>query len=357
MTSNPEAPVAEFEGQIEYAVMEITNRCNLRCPHCASSSGVSRPDEMSGDEMVRVIHDLKGLGCRVLTLLGGELILRPDWFEIAQAVKAAGIELQLVTNGILVDDDIRAKFRALDPETIGVSVDGATPAGYRAIRGVDGFDRCLRLMDALLADGFREVHAITTFNAKNLHDFDGFVERFLDSPLVWQIQMAHRGGERFPEDWLMTREQFKWLVNKVAETRQKYGRRIRLMTMDDFGYFPLTEKLKAVCHPWNGCQGGRRLIGIRANGDVLPCLSLGDAFIGGNLRTRPLVELWRDPATFPGFRDDDTPLTGRCRNCPHGRACRAGCSAMAVSQTGTLTETAFCIRQLEQEEILKVMIP
>ena len=28
----------------------------------------------------------------------------------------------------------------------------------------------------MLADGFREVHAITTFNAKNLQDFDGFVE-------------------------------------------------------------------------------------------------------------------------------------------------------------------------------------
>ena len=350
-------PATVFGGQIENAVMEITNRCNLRCPHCASNSGVSRPDEMVLDEIIHVIRDLKSLGCRVLTLLGGELILRPDWFDVAQAVKAAGIELQLVTNGILVDDKVRKKFHALDPETVGVSVDGSTPASYRAIRGVDGLEHCLRLMDDMLADGFREVHAITTFNAKNLQDFDGFVELFLDTPVVWQIQMAHRGGERFPEDWLMTRKQFKLLVNKVVETCQTYGRRLRLMTMDDFGYFPLTEKLQTVCHHWNGCQGGRSVIGIRANGDVLPCLSLGDAFIGGNLRARSLIEIWRDPASFPGFRDDDMSLTGRCRGCPRGHMCRAGCSAMAFSQTGTLTETAFCIRQLEQEEILKVMIP
>ena len=36
--------------------------------------------------------------------------------------------------------------------------------------------------------------------------------------------------------------------------------------------------------------------------------------------------------------------------------CKARCSAMAISQTGTLTETPFCIRQLEQEKIIKEMI-
>ena len=39
-----------------------------------------------------------------------------------------------------------------------------------------------------------------------------------------------------------------------------------------------------------------------------------------------------------------------------GEVCKAGCSAMAISQTGTLTETPFCIRQLEQEKIIKEMI-
>ena len=39
-----------------------------------------------------------------------------------------------------------------------------------------------------------------------------------------------------------------------------------------------------------------------------------------------------------------------------GEKCMAGYSAMALSQTGTLTETLFCIRQLEQEKIIKEMI-
>ena len=35
--------------------------------------------------------------------------------------------------------------------------------------------------------------------------------------------------------------------------------------------------------------------------------------------------------------------------------CRAGCTAMAVSQTGKMTETSFCIRQLEAERIVRDM--
>ena len=42
--------------------------------------------------------------------------------------------------------------------------------------------------------------------------------------------------------------------------------------------------------------------------------------------------------------------------CSFGDVCKAGCSAMAISQAGTLTETPFCIRQLEQEKIIKEMI-
>ncbi len=39
-----------------------------------------------------------------------------------------------------------------------------------------------------------------------------------------------------------------------------------------------------------------------------------------------------------------------------GEMCKAGCGAMAISQTGTLTETPFCIRQQEQKKIIKEMI-
>ena len=85
------------EWTLSGAVVEITNRCNLRCPCCASASGLARPDEMSLDEMRGVVRDLASLGCGTFTMLGGEFLLRPDWYEIASSVREAGMELQLIT--------------------------------------------------------------------------------------------------------------------------------------------------------------------------------------------------------------------------------------------------------------------
>ena len=335
------------------AVVEVTNRCNLRCPHCASDSGCARENEMSLDEMKRVVGDLRVLGCQEFTMLGGEFLLRKDWFEIAQSVKSEGMELQLVTNGLLVSPDVRELFKSLDPQTVCVSIDGATQESYLAARGVDGFGKCRELLNYLVSDGFRQVSAITTFNAKNLKDFDRFLEMFVDTEIVWQVQMAHKGGERFPKDLLMNRSQYEWLTSKVIDALYDLHGRLKLQVMDDFGYFPMTPKLRFICQRWGGCQAGKSVIGIRANGDVLPCLSLGGQYVEANLRKIPLLDIWRNPDSFSMFRNKISQLTGKCAMCPFGEECKAGCSAMALSQTGMLTETTFCVRQLEQEHILK----
>ena len=342
--------------ELRAAVVEVTNRCNLRCPCCASASGRARPCEMSLAEMKGVVRDLAALGCRDFTMLGGEFLLRPDWYDIAGEVKAAGMELQLITNGLLVTPEVRRRFRALDPQTVCVSIDGASPESYRAARGVDGFAKCRALLDELVSDGFRQVSAITTFNSKNIGDFDAFAGMFKGTDIVWQVQMAHKGGERFPDELLMTREQYAMFVEKATHWLYDRHGELKILVMDDFGYFPLTPKLRFLCQRWNGCPAGRYVIGIRANGDVLPCLSLGSEYVEANLRKRPLSEIWNDPDSFPRFRRKSGKLTGRCAKCPMAERCKAGCTAMAVSQTGTMTETPFCIRQLETERIVREVI-
>ena len=156
-----------YEAGLNAVVMEITNRCNLRCPHCASASGIARPDEMSLDEVRGVISDIASLGCKVFTMLGGEALLRPDWFDIAKAVRQAGIELTIITNGLVVTPEVREKLKDVSPRVVAVSLDGATPESYKATRGVDGFAKCRRVLDDLVSDGLRQVSAITTFSSNS----------------------------------------------------------------------------------------------------------------------------------------------------------------------------------------------
>jgi radical SAM protein with 4Fe4S-binding SPASM domain len=339
-------------GPLRYAVIEVTNQCNLRCPHCASTSGLPRPDELSLDEIRRLLADIAALGGEEITLIGGEVFLRKDWVEIGRAVADQGMRLIIITNGLLIGEPELAALRDLEPLLIGVSLDGATAASYRAARGVDGFDQVMGLLGRLVDDGHEHVNAITTFMRSNLGQFDQFVELFDDSGITWQVQIANKGGERFSQKQFITLDEYAWLTGKMRRVFVEMGDTFQLRHMDDFGYFPLDPALKFLHQTWAGCIAGIELIGVRSNGDVSGCLSLGDPFVEVNLRQVPLADIWTSGDFFRNLRQKDEKLTGDCARCPHGHKCRAGCTSIAYSATGRIGVNPYCIRSLETREIL-----
>ena len=60
-------------------VWELTLAYNLRCKHCGSFAGSQRDDELSLEENLKIADQLAALGCRRVTLSGGEPTLNPDW--------------------------------------------------------------------------------------------------------------------------------------------------------------------------------------------------------------------------------------------------------------------------------------
>lgn len=341
-------------GPLRYAVLEITNRCNLRCPHCASTSGRARDDELELAEWIDVIEQIAALGGEEVTIIGGEALLHPDWPTICQAVVGQRMRLVIITNGLpLVGNETAlATLGQLRPHIIGVSIDGATRASYQALRGVDAFDDVLALCHRLVADGHERVNAVTTFFKDNGDEIHGFVALFDGTLINWQFQLASRGGERFDPAQFLSVADYGRLTEQLRDLFVTKGDTLRLCPMDDFGYFPLDPALRFVHETWAGCIAGRELVGIRSNGDVLGCLSLADDFVEANVRRRSLGAIWRDPGSFASLRAKERALTGHCARCPHGPECRAGCSAMAYSATGSLGENPYCIRQLETEQIL-----
>lgn len=207
---------------LRFVVLEITNRCNLRCAHCASDSGLPRENE--------------------LTLT--------EWGQVLAEIHALGMRLVLISNGLpLRDEGTLTRVKELRPFLVGISVDGATPESYRRSRGVDGFDPAQALLHRLVADGPTNV----------------------------------------------------------------------------IGYFPLDPALRFLHPHWDGCIAGRRLIGVRSDGDVLGCLSLGDSFVEANLRKESLREIWGSETSFARLRKKEKALTGACAKCAYAMECRAGC--------------------------------
>ena len=351
MPTGMEKPVRRYADKPCQAVFEITNRCNFRCPHCASNSGRARPDELSTEEARAVIRELRRMGCERMTVLGGEFLLRADWPELCAEVKACGIALQLISNGVLIDDAVLDRIAELAPEVVAISMDGASRETYRATRGVDGFDHCYQTLLAMRRRGMPTA-CISTFSRRNLHDFDNFVPLFLDTGIVWQVQLADSAGERFDPADVLSDDDFEYFVDHALKVKHTLRGRLPLQLTDDFGYFPYERTAPEFAH-WYGCPAGRGVIGIRANGDVLPCLSLGDAFVAENLRRVPLAEIWAHHPLFLRQREKARHLTGGCKACAMAERCMGGCTAMAITSTGEFGDNRYCIRRLEETRLLQ----
>ena len=74
-------------------VWETTLKCNMNCIHCGSSAGSKRKKELSTEEAVNVLNDLKKLGTNLVTMMGGEPFLRKDWDIIAEHIKNIGMDI------------------------------------------------------------------------------------------------------------------------------------------------------------------------------------------------------------------------------------------------------------------------
>ena len=97
---------------------------------------------------------------------------------------------------------------------------------------------------------------------------------------------------------------------------------------------------------WAGCRAGITSVFIDSVGNVKGCGALySETFIEGNVRQRPLAEIWNAEDSFAYNRKFDTTLlTGKCRDCDVGDVCKGGCRASNFFAANSLYESAFCCR-------------
>jgi radical SAM protein with 4Fe4S-binding SPASM domain len=102
-------------------VFEVTQRCNHDCPHCynAWKNPVDYPmGELGTAETLAMLGKLLDeTGASLVSLTGGEPMLRPDIHEIVDSLRSRGITVNLITNGSLLDD---AAIARLAPDKISV---------------------------------------------------------------------------------------------------------------------------------------------------------------------------------------------------------------------------------------------
>jgi len=185
------------------AVWEITLACNMKCMHCGSAAGKIRSNELTTEEALVLCEELKKLGTGLVTLIGGEPFLRKDWYKIAQKIKDLGMDLTIISNGLIIDKKIVTQLKKLNPYAVAISLDGATSETHDSIRGVKGsFDKCISCLKLLKEFGL-STSVITTLHKRNVRELTKIRDLLLNRGIAWQIQMAGPTG-RFPKKLLLS---------------------------------------------------------------------------------------------------------------------------------------------------------
>ena len=138
---------AMYKNSVQWS---ITGKCNYKCRHCFMSAPDFKGEDLTMEQVVRILDGLRECGIRSVALTGGEALVHPRFFEILDEIVARNIALEtLYTNGELVDARLLDELekRKLQP-AFHLSYDGA--GWHDWLRGVDGAEaaviRAFRLL-------------------------------------------------------------------------------------------------------------------------------------------------------------------------------------------------------------------
>jgi radical SAM protein with 4Fe4S-binding SPASM domain len=153
------------------------------------------------------------------------------------------------------------------------------------------------------------------------------------------------------DGYLLRPTQLPGVVDFIAAHQE---RPFPISPTDDIGYYTEREAVlrRFDCDHfpyWVGCFAGILIVAIESNGGVKGCPSLDSSLVEGNIRERPLRQIWYDERSFAYNRAwDGRRLRGYCRRCCYRNLCRAGCTSFAIATTGTHYENRHCLHRVEQ---------
>jgi uncharacterized radical SAM superfamily Fe-S cluster-containing enzyme len=133
---------AEHESQTILGLIDVTNRCNLRCPICFANAAVSKSlYEPSYEEIRQMLRNLRAnqpVSTPAIQYAGGEPTVRKDLVELIKLAREEGFShTQIATNGIKLakDPELAQKLKDASLNTVYLQFDGVTEEPYIAARG------------------------------------------------------------------------------------------------------------------------------------------------------------------------------------------------------------------------------
>ena len=333
-------------------IWNLVRRCNLTCRHCYSiSCDRDFPDELATEEVYRVMDDLRAFGVPVLILSGGEPLLRPDIFDIAQRAKTMGFYVGLSTNGTLIESGHARRIAAAGFDYVGISLDGleATHDHFRRKEGA--FRAALNGVRLCREEGVKVGlrFTLTEANAPELPAMLALLDQeAIDKFYLSHLNYAGRGNTNRRKDAVLqtTRRAMDLLFDACWRDLERGVEREYVTGNNDADgvylllwarrRFPALEPhLRAKLAQWGGNASGVNIANIDNVGNVHPDTYWWHHSLG-NVRERPFSAIWADTSDplMAGLKAKPRSIKGRCGACQAFDVCGGNTRVRALQLTG-----------------------
>lgn len=321
--------------------IDVTNACPLRCLHCCAQSGAPSENELSLVEIKDLIDQVHEMGVENLVLSGGEPLMRADLFEALAYARKKGLNVTLLTNGVLIDEP-RAKVLAELRIRVKISLDGATAETHDLLRARRTFKRTLRVVSLLQSARVPELRLHFTVHRKNGAELPGLPA--LLTPIGVRSLVI---GVIKPSGRAMTNKSLLIPPSMVPYIRQKVGAVAKSdgVTLQNF-----TDR------GWEGfgCPATCNKFGITATGRITTCVFFGRKLLGGSIREHSLSTLWKEHLA----QGNVFVANQQCARCPNLPASGGGCRARALYYHGDVNATdPYCCALYEKKLFLEKQRP
>ena len=307
----------------EQVVIDLTNRCNLRCTTCWLYSPHlnenKSPDEwlkkeLSKDALIRLIDDLSSLGTKRIRFTGGgEPLAHKDFMEIVEYARNKGLLVVLTTNFTLATKEKIFRLMNLGLEELCVSIWASNPETYSLVHQGTPTNCFEQLKDSLCY--LKEIkkgrprltfaNVIMNNNYRDFQDMYEFGKKYGADSIYYTLADVFAGQtDRF----LLSQEERQDLLGKARRIKERNkGESIQLEYFDGFlrrisgsqsdfekGEFDKADINKVPCYV------GWIFSRILADGSVAPCCRAVRKIMG-NINETPFREIWFSEI-YNGFR-------------------------------------------------------
>ena len=289
--------------------LDLTYRCNERCVHCYLDH--HDHGEMTTAEIKDLLDQMAAAGVFYLTISGGEILMRRDFFEILEYARLRTFCIKLKTNGILIRKQEADRIKALGVESVQISIYSHIPAVHDAITKLPGsLEQSIEAIRRLRAHGIHVIMA-NVLMVQNVHDYAGvralaaeLGAQFIMDPTITPMMDGDRSILNLNVDEAALREVFR-NESLVGGSIEEFCTPPLKPGENDMDQLP--------------CSAGHTACYVSPYGDVYPCVQF--PLPSGNVRRMKFVDIWRDSPQLNEVRSIKLGDMPTCSKCTHGVAC------------------------------------